>query len=122
MHARKFGGPKFRDCSQGATEGTFTIGDKTFVRHDGGQNSRMGTLASGDWGQNSREGMFARHNGDRTVARERSYGTPFVTKLEIAYGPHVSLHGHHVRLHGHLVISHGNHVSACMHIAFGKDG
>ena len=28
----------------------------------------------------------------------RSYGTPFVTKLEVAYGHHVSLHGHHVRI------------------------
>ena len=30
-------------------------------------------------------------------------GTPFVTKLEIAYGDHVSLHGHRVSLHGHHV-------------------
>ena len=41
----------------------------------------------------------------------RAYGTPFVTKLEIAYGHHVSLHGHHVSLHGHHVSLHGHHVS-----------
>ena len=31
-------------------------------------------------------------------AGARAYGTPFVTKLEVAYGHHVSLHGHHVKL------------------------
>ena len=30
-------------------------------------------------------------------------GTPFITKLEIAYGHHVSLRGHHVGLRGHHV-------------------
>ena len=32
-----------------------------------------------------------------------TYGTPFVTKFEVAYGHHVSLHGHHVSLHGRHV-------------------
>ena len=41
----------------------------------------------------------------------RAYGTPFVTKLEIAYGHHVSLHGHHVSLHGDHVSLHGHRVS-----------
>ena len=35
-----------------------------------------------------------------------AYGTPFVTKLEIPYGHHVSLHGHRVSLDGHRVSLH----------------
>ena len=35
----------------------------TFVRRDGGQNSRVGTFARRDGGQNSRVGTFARRDG-----------------------------------------------------------
>ena len=38
----------------------------------------------------------------------RTYGTPFVTKLEVTYGHHVSLHGHHLSLHGHHISLHGH--------------
>ena len=39
------------------------------------------------------------------------YCTPFVTKLSIAYGHHVSLHGHRLSLHSHRVSLRGERVS-----------
>ena len=59
----------------------------------------------------STELKFDRATGVKICAVARVYGTPFVTKVKVAYGHHVSLHGHHISLHGHHVSLHGHRVS-----------